>query len=252
MIRGLDHFSEYFKELKDHFVVVGGTAATLLLEHIGITFRATKDIDIVIITNDTGEFADKLADYVKLGQYEIQSNEGRPRFYRFLKPSNLDFPFQIELFYKRPEGLELFGKQHIIPIKAASNDLGISAILLESEYFEFIRNNVRQMKGVPTATIEATIILKARAFCDLVSRKSQGDEVDSRDILKHKKDIFRLAQALLRPDSRVKLDGVLRTDFEEFIRAMEADASLTDTFRNLKLAQKPAEMIELLKKHFLD
>ena len=49
MIRGLDHFKEYFRIYAENFILVGGVASYLLLDEVGATkVRATKDLDIVL------------------------------------------------------------------------------------------------------------------------------------------------------------------------------------------------------------
>jgi hypothetical protein len=48
MIKGLECFTEYFRRYADQYVLIGGTACTLLMEEAGLEFRATKDVDIVL------------------------------------------------------------------------------------------------------------------------------------------------------------------------------------------------------------
>ena len=49
MIKGLDHFKEYFREYSDNFILVGGVASYLLLDEAGAPkVRPTKDLDIVL------------------------------------------------------------------------------------------------------------------------------------------------------------------------------------------------------------
>lgn len=44
MVRGLDIFRDHFASHVDQFVLIGGTAATLAMEQVGLPFRATKDL----------------------------------------------------------------------------------------------------------------------------------------------------------------------------------------------------------------
>ena len=48
MVRGLDYFRRHFASYSDRYVLIGGTACTLLMEDVGLNFRATKDLDIVL------------------------------------------------------------------------------------------------------------------------------------------------------------------------------------------------------------
>ncbi|RYH24746.1 MAG: hypothetical protein EON54_24475, partial [Alcaligenaceae bacterium] len=48
MVRGLDIFQERFAPYVDQYVLIGGTASSLVMEDAGLEFRATKDLDIVM------------------------------------------------------------------------------------------------------------------------------------------------------------------------------------------------------------
>lgn len=51
MPRGLDSFKQYFKEYPDNYVIIGGTACEILIDESGYSnARATKDIDLVLVT----------------------------------------------------------------------------------------------------------------------------------------------------------------------------------------------------------
>jgi predicted nucleotidyltransferase component of viral defense system len=47
MVHGLGKFKEYFHEFTEKYVFIGGTACDLLMNSLGLPFRATKDLDIV-------------------------------------------------------------------------------------------------------------------------------------------------------------------------------------------------------------
>lgn len=47
MITGFTKFKEKFQGFEDQYIVIGGTACDLLMENEDMTFRATKDIDIL-------------------------------------------------------------------------------------------------------------------------------------------------------------------------------------------------------------
>ena len=40
MVRGLKQFKEHFASFLDQYVLIGGTACTLLMEEAGLEFRA--------------------------------------------------------------------------------------------------------------------------------------------------------------------------------------------------------------------
>lgn len=49
MVTGIESFREWFKEFEDQYVIIGGTACDILMTEEGLDFRATKDIDLVLI-----------------------------------------------------------------------------------------------------------------------------------------------------------------------------------------------------------
>ena len=49
MVRGIESFRDWFHDYKDQYVIIGGTACDLLMREEGLDFRATKDIDMVLI-----------------------------------------------------------------------------------------------------------------------------------------------------------------------------------------------------------
>lgn len=49
MVHGLKKFKEYFRDHTSQYVFIGGTACDIILDDLGAPFRATKDLDIVLI-----------------------------------------------------------------------------------------------------------------------------------------------------------------------------------------------------------
>lgn len=73
--------------------------------------------------------------------------------------------------------------------------------------------------GISVLSAECLIPFKAKAWLDLTERKAKGEKVDSRNIKKHKNDVFRLAQ-LLDQESK-HLDDEVRGNMEQFLLKME-------------------------------
>ena len=48
MVKGLGVFRNHFRDLTDQFVLIGGAACDIAMENVGLTFRVTKDLDIVL------------------------------------------------------------------------------------------------------------------------------------------------------------------------------------------------------------
>ena len=63
------------------------------------------------------------------------------------------------------------------------------------------------------------IPFKAKAWLDLKKRKSSGEQVDSKNIKKHKNDVFRLAQ-LITANTRQALNPEIAEDMKNFLSEM--------------------------------
>ena len=85
MVPGLDSFREKFKNYTDYYTIIGGTACDILLSEADLPFRATKDIDMILIMEDNfPEFASIFWKYIKEGGYKCGcKNEQNMHFYRF-------------------------------------------------------------------------------------------------------------------------------------------------------------------------
>ena len=49
MVTGIKSFKEWFKGNEEQYTIIGGTACDILMTEDGLDFRATKDIDLVLI-----------------------------------------------------------------------------------------------------------------------------------------------------------------------------------------------------------
>src|SRR5688572_463703 len=118
MVRGLDKFKEYFKGYEANYVVIGGTACDVILSNAGLTARATKDVDMVVVVEAlTKEFVSRFWEFVADGQYSVKEKSLEERkHYRFGKPALEDFPSQVELFSRVPDLIELGKDMHLTPI----------------------------------------------------------------------------------------------------------------------------------------
>ena len=48
MVGGLERFRDCFADHTPQYALIGGSACDLLMEQVGLSFRATKDLDIVL------------------------------------------------------------------------------------------------------------------------------------------------------------------------------------------------------------
>ena len=127
-------------------------------------------------------------DYIRQGGYTQKlKSSGKARAYRFEQPSDLQFPHMIELFARKPEAFErkdFRGDARPLPVDDPEVS-SLSAILLDEEYFQFLRTGVIDIDGVPLIAASHLIVLKAQAWMNLRARNAAGAHVDSTQMKKH-------------------------------------------------------------------
>ncbi|MDD3587346.1 MAG: hypothetical protein PHQ75_09190 [Thermoguttaceae bacterium] len=225
MPKGLDLFREAFAAYPECYVLIGGVACAIVLDSMAIPFRTTKDLDIVLcLENMNVDFGRAFWDFIRQGRYTIQEmTEGKKCFYRFGKPENESYPFQLELFSRLPDSLVLTKENNLTPIPLDETVSSLSAILLDGDYYSLIQQNKRIVTGLSTVSTECLIVLKAKAFMDLLKRKLADEHsVDSRNIRKHRNDVARLFTGTTR-NSSVQMSESLRTDMQNFMEQMEKE-----------------------------
>lgn len=224
MVEGLDRFGRHFADHSGQYILIGGAACTLAMDEVGRQFRVTKDLDIVLCVEALdAAFAASFWDFIRLGDYRTQEKAtGEKRFYRFKEPANDGYPFMLELFSRVPDALTLRDESHLTPIPIDAAVSSLSAILLEGDYYEFILSGRQMVGGLPIVRPEHLIPLKAKAWLDLSRRKADGEQVDSKDIKKHKNDVFRLS-AVIDPEFSAEIPLRVTADLVAFFSHMETE-----------------------------
>ena len=224
MVKGLKIFREHFRNYADRYVLIGGAACDIAMTDAGLTFRATKDLDIVLYVEALDvAFVQAFWEFVRAGGYEIQEKStGEKQFYRFQKPSDGDYPFMLELFSRQPDVLQVAHGSRLTPLPTEEDTSSLSAILLENDYYDFIRAGRQEIDGLPMVGAAQLIALKARAWLDLTERAKRGEQIDSKTIKKHKNDVFRLYQ-ILDPSNDPAAPEAVKKDIREFISRMRGE-----------------------------
>ena len=222
MVTGFTKFKEKFQGFENQYVLIGGTACDLLMENEELSFRATKDIDIVLIVESiTAEFGKRFWEYIKEAGYEHKNKStGEAQFYRFTSPRNKEYPYMIEIFSRNPEFIVLDEDAILTPLPIDESISSLSAILLNESYYELLKNGQVIIDGIPVLKETCLVPFKAKAWIDLSERKAKGELVDSKNIKKHKNDVFRLAQ-LITPDTRQSLSDDIKEDMNIFLSEMK-------------------------------
>jgi len=235
----INSFIEKFKDYADCYTVIGGTACDILMTEAGTDFRATKDIDMILIMEARyKEFAHIFWEFIGEGGYRFGwKNSEKAHFYRFTEPRS-GYPAMIELFSREPNYIN-FIPDGIIPIHIDEDTSSLSAILLNDDYYKFMLTGRRVVSGISVLDTEHLIPFKMYAWLDLKDKKARGEHVNERDLKKHKYDVFRLLQ-IARRDNKIETNGIVR---ENIIRFMEEIRMENIPFIQLLL---PFEMQEAL------
>jgi hypothetical protein len=224
MVKGIETFKEYFKDHTDKYVIIGGTACDMIISQEGLTPRATKGIDIILIVEAlSSEFISQFWQFIKDARYKRneESNEDK-KYYRFTEPEEGNFPYQVELFSRKPDVITLNESVHITPIPADDGLSSLSAILMIDEYYNYMVKNSIVENGLHVATKDSVICLKAKAYLEMTARKAAGSHEDEKHIKKHKADVFRLG-ALLSDEDQFELPAGIQQNMQVFFETIEGD-----------------------------
>ena len=224
MVIGLDRFRDHFAAFTDQYILIGGAACTVVMENVGETFRATKDLDIVLCVEALDpKFVVAFWQFIQDGEYQFQEKStGEKQYYRFQKPTASNYPSMLELFSRAPDVLTPADGSYLTPIPMDEDVSSLSAILMDEDYYEFLQAGKRMIDGMQVAGPEHLIPLKARAWLDMADRFASGKHVDSRDLKKHKRDVFRLF-AIIDPDFASDIPPKVKEDLREFLLRMRSE-----------------------------
>jgi hypothetical protein len=108
MVIGVDRFRAHFAGHEHQYVLIGGAACELIMDEVGLDFRATKDLDIVLVVEALDSaFAERFWAFVEEGGYEVRErSEGAKVLYRFQKPKGRGFSRHARAVLARARGTE--------------------------------------------------------------------------------------------------------------------------------------------------
>lgn len=248
MVKGLDVFEKYFGEYENQYVLIGGAACDIIFSKNDAQFRATRDLDMVLIIEAlTPEFVNQFWRFVSDADYRHRAtNTGNPQFYRFDKPGAEGFPSMIELFSRMQ--FELKAINGLTPIHIDDEVSSLSAILMDDDYYQILLEGKIVEQGLAVLRPEYLVLFKAKACLDLKERKERGEKIDSSNIKKHKNDILRIVveMVLERPE---RLPVSITNDLEQFLQLLQDspfDANLLRGY-GLKSEEVMNRMVEIYR-----
>ena len=226
-MEGLEKFKKAFEAFADNYVIIGGTACSIVMTGTAVRPRATHDIDmIVVVEKMTPDFAMRFWQFVREAGYRPErrkSVEGQaPEYelYRFLD-GNPGYPEMIELLSRHPDILGEPRGLLIEPLPVDADTSSLSAIIMADDFYHFTINHSRLTDGIRHADSAALIPLKARAYLNLLQEKAEGKHINSRDIKKHRSDVLKIVAIM--EEEPVPAPKAIVTSIKEFIASIRND-----------------------------
>ncbi len=256
MVVGMDLFKAHFKGYEECFVVIGGAACDEWFSHEGLPFRATKDIDMVVLLEASHiRFVERFWEFIKAGQYSNkQRSTGDKVYYRFTAPQKDGYPEMLELFSRNSLDFELEEGQHIVPIPVDDDISSLSGILLDEDYYSLVLSGRDIVENLPLVRPDILIPLKAKAWLDLNERRSKGESVKGDDIKKHRNDVFRLAH-ILPVGETVSVPESVLVDLRHFLDEFPTEnknwmAIIASIKSNVPQPITPSNLLNLLYNYY--
>lgn len=235
----LASFREQFKDYPDCYTVIGGAACFILMDEAGLQFRATKDIDMILVMEDKGpEFGKVFWNYIIAGGYTCGWKNSDVHYYRFTDPGP-GFPSQIELFSRRSDFLL---DSRIIPVHISDDISSLSAIALDDDFYDFMLQGRTVIDGISVLKAEYIIPFKMYAWTNNKKMRQKGLAVNTNDIKKHKNDVFRL-MSLINPNEHIITNGNVRFSIQQFLTDIRSEP----VDKNLLGPRSKEEAIEILR-----
>lgn len=147
-----------------------------------------------------------------------EGKEPEPELFRFYRPRNEEFPYQIELLSKQPEVLTVPAGCHLTPIPVGEDVSSLSAILMDEEFYQFALAHSTMEEELHVVDTVGLICLKMKAYLNL---SEQEPPAHSSDIRKHMSDVFKLMASgyIAEP---IELSEKMKKDAVAFVTKMES------------------------------
>ena len=256
-VTGIAGFQDFFKEFSDSYVVIGGSACSEWFSEDRIAFRETHDIDMVLIVEaKSAAFFSRIWEYARIAGYELleRADGNGKALYRFLHPRTPAYPQMIELLTGLPE-VVVPEWVKIVHLKPGEEGSSLSAILLQSAYYELLLNHRSlSASGLPLVNRDALLLLKVKAYLNLAKEQEEGRFVKSSDLKKHRNDVFQLSYVLTGTFGSA-LPPPIQEDLGRFLALFAPDnpewSAVQDSLRHVRLPVRDAiRIIDGIKAYF--
>jgi uncharacterized protein YbbC (DUF1343 family) len=128
MTTGLEHFGDFFKNYSEQYILIGGSACSLVLDEFDEDFRKTKDLDLIIF--DIQDVGARFYTYISTLHYIMEAvAESSKELIILDRPNPNGFYVDGPL---REEGFESFVGMHKIPV-AHGMTIGEYGLMINGE-----------------------------------------------------------------------------------------------------------------------
>ena len=153
MIQGIQKFKDYFEDESKNYVIIGGLATALIAEDLGFIARATKDIDLVVISKNNENFIKKLLSFVKEAQYKTKqktTDDSQRNLFRFFDSEDKIYPEQLELF-----AIKMIGQDKIMQ---EIENMRYLKTFDKPEYYSRLKKEIRELCKTPQMTTSSELV----------------------------------------------------------------------------------------------
>lgn len=230
----LQNFAREFADFTEDYAIIGGAACHLWFASRNTDFRITQDMDLVLLVRTESQpFLQKLLDFLKQHDYQaetIELDDGtrKARLYRFNNDRHPEFPAQIELLGPDDETLHHALGQRSIPVKAGGEYSGLSCMLMDSAYFQLLRDYHQQVDGISVADENVLVVYKMKAYLNIMATsaagKAHGSDGNRKNAYKHRNDAVRLL--LEGRIEQLPVPREIHDDVQNFANLLQGDASV--------------------------
>lgn len=146
------------------------------------------------------------------------------------------FPVKVELLSRHNEIFT--SAAHTEPLPVDGEVSSLSTIILDEPYYNLTVRYSFVSNGLRYAAPLALIALKARAYLNLIADREVGKKINTRDIMKHRNDVLKLAATLTGADKAivdVEIIGTIREFADRLMKSLP-NQSLQDALRSSETA----------------
>lgn len=178
---------------KKNYFIIGGHAAAYNLSLQGLSFRVTRDYDIVIVSEvEDEQFANDLAKLLESGGYQFgyKSDNSKRTAYRFENPVDDNYPEIIEFFVKEGDYIQSIDNR-FAKLNIVVDEEKIPAMVLNKDIYNFAKNHIIEINELMFVDKPCLIALKSFAYFENL-KLYRDKKVKSDDYKKHVRDILRI------------------------------------------------------------